>query len=100
MRFAECSVLVRVAGGASPGERRTLCVRPHALALEPPSADANAIVAKVVEVQWRGSAHRLYLEIDGIELRADCKPLREPPRRGERLTVHFTAHDATLLAER
>ncbi|HEX7327330.1 MAG TPA: ABC transporter ATP-binding protein [Casimicrobiaceae bacterium] len=98
VRFADCSVLVCVDGGVQPGERRTLCVRPHALALEPPSTGANAIVANVVEVQWRGSAHRLYLEIGGIELRADSKPLREPPRRGERLTVHFAARDATLLA--
>jgi 2-aminoethylphosphonate transport system ATP-binding protein len=98
VRFAACSVVVRANGGVTPGERRTLCVRPHALALEPPAAGANAIEARVVEVQWRGSAHRLYLEIDGIELRADSKPLREPPHRGERLIVHFAAHDATLLA--
>ena len=98
VRFAACTVVVRASGGAMPGEHRTLCVRPHALALEPPPSGANAIEAKVVEVQWRGSAHRLYLDIDGIELRADSKPLREPPRRGESLIVHFAAHDATLLA--
>ncbi|MGH8803073.1 MAG: TOBE domain-containing protein, partial [Casimicrobiaceae bacterium] len=97
VRLAGHSVTVHATETASQGDVRTLCIRPHALALEPPVAGANAIEATVVEVQWRGSAHRLYLEVDGIELRADSKPLREPPRRGDRLTVHFAAHDATLL---
>lgn len=97
VRLAGSRVEARIQGGAMPGERRVLCIRPHALGLEP-LADGNMIEATVVEVQWRGSAHRLFLDLDGVEVRADSKPLREPPHLGERVTLHFATHDATLLA--
>ncbi len=83
---------------AQPGEERMLCIRPHALALGPPPDGGNVVEGTVMEVQWRGSAHRLYLDVDGLEMRADSRPLRAPPRRGERVALHFSAHDATLLA--
>ena len=76
---------------------RMLCIRPHALALEPHAAGDNTIEGTVTEVQWRGSAHRLYLDVDGVELCADSKPLRAPPTRGQRVSLHFAPHDATLL---
>ncbi len=82
---------------ASAGETRMLCIRPHALGLEPGAAGGNAIEATVTEVQWRGSVHRLYVDVDGVEMCADSKPLRAPPPRGERVSLHFSAHDATLL---
>ena len=83
---------------AHAGEARMLCVRPHALGLEPGSADVNVIEGVVTEVQWRGPVHRLYVNVDGVELCADSKPLRAPPPRGDRVTLFFSAHDATLLA--
>jgi 2-aminoethylphosphonate transport system ATP-binding protein len=82
---------------ARAGEARTLCIRPHALALDG-HAGGNLIEATVAEVQWRGSAHRLYVEVDGMEMWADSRPLRSPPARGERITLHFLPGDATLLA--
>ncbi|HVO90046.1 MAG TPA: ABC transporter ATP-binding protein [Casimicrobiaceae bacterium] len=83
---------------AAPGDTRMLCIRPHALSLEPHASAANTIDATVTEVQWRGSAHRLYLDVDGAEMCADCRPLRAPPQRGERVSLHFASHEATLLA--
>ena len=83
---------------ARPGETRMLCIRPHALSLGQHAAGTNTIEGTVTEVQWRGSAHRLYLEVDGAEMCVDSKPLRSPPPRGERVSVHFAPHDATLLA--
>ncbi len=85
-------------GAAQPGETRMLCIRPHALGLEPHAAGGNTIECTVTEVQWRGSAHRLYLDVDGVELCADSKPLRSPPARGQRVSLHFAPQDATLLA--
>ncbi|HEX8012615.1 MAG TPA: ABC transporter ATP-binding protein [Casimicrobiaceae bacterium] len=80
------------------GQTSMLCIRPHALSLEPHPAAGNTIEGTVTEVQWRGSAHRLYLDVDGIELCADSRPLRVPPRRGQRVSLHFSMHEATLLA--
>jgi len=83
---------------AGPGDASMLCIRPHALSLEPQAAAANTIDATVTEVQWRGSAHRLYVDADGMELCADSRPLRAPPHRGQRVALHFSPHEATLLA--
>jgi 2-aminoethylphosphonate transport system ATP-binding protein len=83
---------------ARPGETGMLCIRPHALSLEPHAAAGNTVEATVTEVQWRGSAHRLYLDVDGMELCADTRPLRAPPRRGQQVSLHFSAHEATLLS--
>jgi len=82
---------------ARPGEARTLCIRPHALALDG-QPGCNAIEAMVSEVQWRGSAHRLYVDVGGVEMWADSRPLRSPPSRGQRIVLHFLPGDATLLA--
>lgn len=97
VRFGQRVLEVTSYAPAQPGETRTLCIRPHALALDG-HADANAIEATVAEVQWRGAAHRLYVEVDGVEMRADSRPLRAPPARGERVVLHFLPGDATLLA--
>jgi 2-aminoethylphosphonate transport system ATP-binding protein len=85
-------------GAPRPGETNMLCIRPHALSLEPHAAAGNCIEGTVTEVQWRGSAHRLYLDVDGMEMCADSKPLRIPPQRGQRVALHFSTHEATLLA--
>ena len=83
---------------AGAGDASMLCIRPHALSLEPHAAAGNTLEATVTEVQWRGSAHRLYLDVEGMELCADSRPLRAPPQRGQRVSLHFAMHEATLLA--
>jgi 2-aminoethylphosphonate transport system ATP-binding protein len=98
VRLGPRTLQVTAFTAARAGETRMLCIRPHALGLEPHAAGANTIEGTVTEVQWRGSAHRLYLDVDGVELCVDSRPLRAPPPRGQRVSLHFAPHDATLLA--
>jgi len=98
VRLGDRVLAVAAFGAARPGDSRMLCIRPHALALDRVNGSENVIEGTVTEVQWRGSAHRLYVDVGGAEVCADSRPLREPPTRGHRVALHFAAHDATLLA--
>ncbi|MGG8405614.1 ABC transporter ATP-binding protein [Streptomyces sp. 12297] len=82
-------------GRAAPGATATLCVRPHLLGL---GAGPNALHGRISEVQWRGSTHRLYVEVAGHRVKADLPELRETPALGEEVTLHFAPQDAVLLA--
>ncbi|MFD4760407.1 ABC transporter ATP-binding protein [Streptomyces sp. NPDC058439] len=79
-----------VAGGATA----TLCVRPHLVGL---GDGPNALSGTITEVQWRGSTHRLYVDVDGHRVKADLRELRETPALGDKVTLHFAAEDAVLL---
>ncbi|MEV7714716.1 ABC transporter ATP-binding protein [Streptomyces sp. NPDC088270] len=81
-------------GEVSRGATATLCVRPHLVGL---GDGPNAMNGTITEVQWRGSTHRLYVDIDGHRVKADVKELRETPALGDRVTLHFAAEDAVLL---
>ncbi|SED30242.1 ABC transporter ATP-binding protein [Streptomyces sp. TLI_105] len=81
--------------GALPGAAATLCVRPHLVGLGP---GPNALSGRITEVQWRGSTHRLYVEVGGHRVKADVRELRETPALGTEVTVHFAPDDAVLLA--
>lgn len=87
------------AGGAprraAVGAAATLCVRPHLLGL---GAGPNALSGTITEVQWRGSTHRLYVDIEGHRVKADLPELRETPALGDHVTLHFEPRDAVLLA--
>ncbi|MFG2597820.1 ABC transporter ATP-binding protein [Streptomyces sp. NPDC048462] len=80
----------QVAGGVTA----TLCVRPHLVGL---GAGPNALTGTISEVQWRGSTHRLYVDVDGHRIKADVRELRETPVLGDTATLHFAAEDAVLL---
>ncbi|MFC9395163.1 ABC transporter ATP-binding protein [Streptomyces sp. NPDC057027] len=80
---------------AVPGSVATLCVRPHLVGLGP---GPNALSGRIAEVQWRGSTHRLYVEVGGHRVKADVRELRETPPLGAEVTVHFAPDDAVLLA--
>ncbi|MFE2142052.1 ABC transporter ATP-binding protein [Streptomyces sp. NPDC059456] len=82
-------------GRAVPGASATLCVRPHLLGL---GAGPNALTGTIAEVQWRGSTHRLYVDVAGHRIKADLPELRETPALGDRVTLHFAPRDAVLLA--
>ncbi|MCY0947152.1 MULTISPECIES: ABC transporter ATP-binding protein [Streptomyces] len=82
-------------GRAAPGSRATLCVRPHLLGL---GDGPNALSGTIAEVQWRGSTHRLYVDVHGHRVKADLPELRETPALGDRVTLHFEPRDAVLLA--
>ncbi|MGW3165994.1 ABC transporter ATP-binding protein [Streptomyces sp. NPDC001142] len=81
-------------GDASRGATATLCVRPHLVGL---GDGPNALRGTIAEVQWRGSTHRLYVDIDGHRVKADLRELRETPALGDEVTLHFATEDAVLL---
>ncbi|MFF4753136.1 ABC transporter ATP-binding protein [Streptomyces sp. NPDC002514] len=81
-------------GGAVPGARATLCVRPHLVGL---GGGPNQLTGTVGEIQWRGATHRLHVDVDGHRIMADLRELREPPAHGASVTLHFAAEDAVLL---
>ncbi|WP_405500815.1 ABC transporter ATP-binding protein [Streptomyces niveus] len=76
------------------GVGATLCVRPHLVGL---GAGPNALTGTVTEVQWRGSTHRLYVDVEGHRVKADLRELRETPAIGAPATLHFATEDAVLL---
>ncbi|CAM5228100.1 ABC transporter ATP-binding protein [Streptomyces narbonensis] len=78
----------------APGSGATLCVRPHLVGL---GEGPNALRGRVAEVQWRGSTHRLYVEVGGHRVKADVRELRETPALGAEVTLHFAPEDAVLL---
>jgi 2-aminoethylphosphonate transport system ATP-binding protein len=81
--------------GVAPGARATLCVRPHLVGL---GDGPNRLSGTVREIQWRGSTHRLYVDVDGHRIMADLRELRNPPGLDETVTLHFAPEDAVLLA--
>ncbi|MFF3836205.1 ABC transporter ATP-binding protein [Streptomyces sp. NPDC001930] len=80
--------------GAAQGSGATLCVRPHLVGL---GDGPNALRGRISEVQWRGSTHRLYVEVGGHRVKADVRELRETPLLGAEVTLHFAPEDAVLL---
>ncbi|MFE2010219.1 ABC transporter ATP-binding protein [Streptomyces sp. NPDC059491] len=89
------TVLKVPAPEAVPGAAATLCVRPHLVGL---GDGPNALRGRVAEVQWRGSTHRLYVEVGGHRVKADVRELRDTPPLGTEVTVHFAPEDAVLLS--
>lgn len=81
--------------GAADGATATLCVRPHLVGL---GEGPNALRGRITEVQWRGSTHRLLVDVGGHDLKADVRELRETPALGDEVTLHFAADDAVLLS--
>ncbi|GAA3489293.1 ABC transporter ATP-binding protein [Streptomyces cremeus] len=83
-------------GSLSAGTTATLCVRPHLVGL---GEGPNALRGTVGEVQWRGSTHRLYVDVAGgrHRVKADVRELRETPALGSDVVLHFAAEDAVLL---
>ncbi|MEU2926220.1 ABC transporter ATP-binding protein [Streptomyces sp. NPDC007251] len=81
-------------GDAAAGARATLCVRPHLVGL---GDGPNRLAGVVREIQWRGATHRLYVEVDGHSVMADVRELRDPPRHGDAVSLHFAPDDAVLL---
>ncbi|MEU0831816.1 ABC transporter ATP-binding protein [Streptomyces sp. NPDC005969] len=87
-------VLAVPTGEVADGVTATLCVRPHLVGL---GDGPNALTGTLAEVQWRGSTHRLYVDIRGHRIKADLRELRETPMLGDEVTLHFAAEDAVLL---
>ncbi|AZQ35003.1 ABC transporter ATP-binding protein [Streptomyces cyaneochromogenes] len=81
--------------GEAPGAAATLCVRPHLVGL---GDGPNQLAGTVSEIQWRGSTHRLCVDVDGNRVMADVRELKDPPAHGDSVTLHFAPEDAVLLA--
>ncbi|MGW7411386.1 ABC transporter ATP-binding protein [Streptomyces sp. NPDC054863] len=81
--------------GITEGATATLCVRPHLVGL---GEGPNALRGTISEVQWRGSTHRLYVDVGaGQRVKADVRELRETPVLGDSVVLHFASEDAVLL---
>ena len=99
VRFGQDALVARNHHGLPDGGRCLLCVRPHDLRLSPPDTLANTLMATVRAVQWQGDIQNVELDVGGHLLRLSCAPMHEPPAAGASLTVHFSATEATLVAE-
>ncbi|MCP3819509.1 ABC transporter ATP-binding protein [Streptomyces sp. A3M-1-3] len=94
VRFAGQDLAVATPDSAAAGAAATLCVRPHLVGL---GAGPNPLRGTVAEVQWRGSTHRLYVDVAGHRVKADLRELRRTPALGDEVTLHFAPEDAVLL---
>jgi 2-aminoethylphosphonate transport system ATP-binding protein len=85
---------------ANRGDVGTLCIHPHCLApfdgTDGPGVE-NSFTGAVTDVQWRGSTHRLLVQVGGQSLRVDATAMRQPPEVGQQLTVRFTGEDGTFM---
>ncbi|MFI1769325.1 ABC transporter ATP-binding protein [Streptomyces sp. NPDC020800] len=95
--FGGTRLRASVARPAAAGTERTLCIHPHNLSLAAEDGFDNCLRGIVSEVQWRGPSHRVFLDVDGVEVRVDSGYLRRPPERGSAVAVHFAPSDAVLL---
>ncbi|MGW3266589.1 ABC transporter ATP-binding protein [Streptomyces sp. NPDC001056] len=93
VEFAGTEVKVDTAEAVA-GARATLCVRPHLVGL---GEGPNQLTGVVREIQWRGATHRLYVEVGEHDVVADVRESKDPPRRGDEVTLHFAPDDAVLL---
>ena len=61
----------------------------------------NKVRGSLKRSQWVGSAFRLFVDVNGLEIRADaprhdCGTI---PESGGAVTLHFAADDTTLIPE-
>ncbi|MFC9060644.1 ABC transporter ATP-binding protein, partial [Streptomyces sp. NPDC057074] len=80
--------------GAARGASAVLCVRPHLVGL---GDGPNRLTGTLAEIQWRGSTHRLFVDVGGHRVMADLRELRDPPAHGDEVTLHFAPDDGVLL---
>ena len=97
VRFGEARLQAQAHERVKAGDDCLLCIRPHELSLARPDEAHNRLTAAVQSVVWQGDLHSIALEIQNCGLRLVCAPLREPPRPGETLELHFAARDSILI---
>ncbi len=79
------------------GDDCLLCIRPHEVSLSPLAELHNTLKATVQSVVWQGDLHSIALEMPDCTLRLVCTPMRDPPRPGYPLELHFSAQDSILI---
>ncbi|NLU66512.1 ABC transporter ATP-binding protein [Streptomyces sp. HNM0574] len=96
VRFGAAELTCAEGVGALDAEGRgTLCVRPHLVSLG--EHGPNVLHGAVTGLQWRGSTHRVTVSVEGYEVTADIRELRQPPRLGDEAALSFATEDAVLL---
>ncbi len=99
VRLGDSALLARMRPDWQVGGEYLLCVRPHAVSLQPLKQPCNHLTGAVRAIQWQGDLHNITFEVHGTLARIVCTPLREPPQPGATLDVYFAPEDATLIAE-
>ncbi len=80
------------------GDDCLLCIRPHEVSLSPLAEAHNTLKATVQSVVWQGDLHSIALEMRGLSRCGwSCTPMRDPPRPGYPLELHFSAQDSILI---
>jgi 2-aminoethylphosphonate transport system ATP-binding protein len=91
MLFAQSNPQLRA------GDDCFLCIRPHEVSLVAPAEPLNSITATVRSVVWQGDLHSIALEAHDSMVRVMRVPLRDPPRPGDVLQLHFPVEDSILI---
>src|SRR5262249_45827891 len=79
------------------GDDCLLCIRPHEVSLAAFAEPANAVSATVQSVVWQGDLHSIALTTHDSLVRVVCAPLRDPPRPGDALRLHFAVENSILI---
>ena len=84
-------LLARATPRLRDGDRCLLCIRPHACAHRRLAAVQHDLAGRSCgrAVAGRPAQHRAR-DADGAPLRLVCTPMREPPRAGAPLELHFS----------
>ncbi len=99
VRLNDTELLAKAHPDLGAGAECLVCVRPHAVGLQPAGRPGNHLAGTVRAVQWQGDLHNITFESHGVTARMICTPLREPPQPGAALDLYFAAEDATLIPE-
>jgi 2-aminoethylphosphonate transport system ATP-binding protein len=99
VRFGATALLATAANNIPPGVKMQLCLRPHSLKLEPAPDRPNMIEGAVEELHWQGQTQSIALSVNGSTIRVVSTEIRQLPKIGEKVIVHFAAEDAVLIPE-
>lgn len=97
-----CTIKVNDELGHHPkGKAITLALRPEAVSLEARKSHDTSLDATIEDVHFLGSVIRTRVALGKNQLSFDTfnDPTQQPPQRGDKVTVHFAAHDLLVLAD-
>jgi len=91
--------LGRGLGGAKPGDKVALALRPEAISMAKEGARAVAIPCTITAVNFLGSVIRINADAGSNKLSFDTfnNPASPPPAPGDQTTVHFSPADLLVL---
>jgi putative spermidine/putrescine transport system ATP-binding protein len=84
---------------ASPGETRSVALRPEAISLDAGSGDRNRLEGTIEEVSFLGSVVRIRVRFkeNAVSLDTFNNPNAPPPERGQKATISFGREDLLVL---